>query len=325
MKKKANPQQQVFDIISEFCGQNNIITAPRIFVKIFDDIAPAIFLSQLLYWQNKMKGDWLFKTYKTWKEEIGLSEYEIKKASKLFKEIGFLETKIQKAIGNPTVHYKLNNDKFLEWFLKILSIENENFKKPYIKNINKEVLSKDNTEAIQKESPIIKPFIFLEYWNDLKKKTPMIQQHLKPETKIYKRAVKLIKHLKNGTFGDTCHIDTDFIERNHIRKALLNKKYSDGEIYTGIDRLTLLFKEGYWPKDKSRLPKDLSSLIHNTRTNTSWFLSVISHPPKPINRGKTEEQIDNEVEYSKENPKMTDEEIDADYERREQEWLKDVI
>lgn len=114
-------QQEIFNLISEFTGQNNIITAPRIFVKTLNSLPQAILLNQLIYWQDKMKGEWLFKTYETWEEEIGLSKYEIRKATKKFKELGFLETIVKKAAGSPTVHYKLDKNKFMDWFVKILT------------------------------------------------------------------------------------------------------------------------------------------------------------------------------------------------------------
>jgi hypothetical protein len=159
-------------------------------------------------------------------------------------------------------------------------------------------LSKDKDKAILGKSPSFKTDPFVEGWNSLKEKFPMLQEHRKPSTKIYQNAVKLIRHLKFGTFGDMCHVDHDFRERNHISQKLLSKKWTETEIKQTINKLPLLFLKGYWPHDKSTLPKDLSSLIFNPRTNSSFFLLVYTHPPVPMKQGKSDTQIDNEIQHS---------------------------
>lgn len=304
---KEFTQDQIFEIIKSFSGQNNVVVIPRIFIQILENIPAAIFLNQLIYWQDKMKGEWLFKTYSTWKEETGLSEHEIRKATLSFKEIGFLETEVKKANGSPTVHYRLNHEKFLEWFLNILSMENENFKNLYINTINKESFNKLKDKGILKKSQTFKKSIYLELWNSLKEKYSMLQQHNNPEKKVYQKAASMINHLKNGTFGDHYHIDPDFMKKNHIRFSLLEKKFSKEEIKICIERLPKLFIEGYWPPDKKWLPKDLPTLIYNSRTNTSWLLHVFTHPPRPMNQEKTDTEIENKIKY-KHRGEMTEEE-----------------
>ena len=115
-------QNQVFELIEEFTGQKNILTIPVAFIKYTGSRDAALFLSQLIYWtgKSKNKDGWIYKTYSEWEEELYMSEYEIRKARKTLEKLGILETKIKKANGNPTVHYRLKKDIFSETFLKKL-------------------------------------------------------------------------------------------------------------------------------------------------------------------------------------------------------------
>lgn len=119
-------QKQMFSIIKELTGQSNILTMPRIFVELLEDHEQALFLSQLIYWSDKGKlpGGWFYKTYDEWHEETLLTEYKIRKAKKRLEKLGIIETKIKKANGNPTVHYKLNANALVSWFLKKLQERN---------------------------------------------------------------------------------------------------------------------------------------------------------------------------------------------------------
>jgi hypothetical protein len=114
-----NYREELFTIIQSLTGQKNILTIPREFIDYTGDIKAALLLSQLVYWTDKAKDTegWIFKTYKAWQEEIALTEYEIRAASAKLKKKGILATKIKKAHGNPTVHYRIDRVRFSESFL----------------------------------------------------------------------------------------------------------------------------------------------------------------------------------------------------------------
>ncbi len=107
------------DIISNFAGQNNILTIPRPFIDFCGDIPTALLLSQLLYWTDKTKrpDGYIYKSYKEWKSELCISERQVKRASDKLKKEGILETKIKKANGAPTLHYRLKKNSFRNWIL----------------------------------------------------------------------------------------------------------------------------------------------------------------------------------------------------------------
>jgi hypothetical protein len=307
-QEKLLSRIDIMNLISQYAGQNNMITTPVIFIKLTGNFERATFLNQLLYWQDKMKGDWLFKTYKEWYEEIYLSEYQIRKASKWLEKEGILEMKIKKARGNPTVHYRLNKEKFLEWFLKFLGNEKEKFKEPslkiqesYIENINKDYTIKNNISKdilygnskelpkislnyqikLPKEKIINTPSIkneIIEYWNSLEN----TRKH-KLSSKTYQRIDCLIEQLKKGSLIKKHNINSEFIKNNKIPNEILNKKWKDEEIKEVLDRLALLHQEGYWPHDKKIIKKGLDVLICNDRSGYSFFFKVAVHIPKPFN------------------------------------------
>lgn len=116
-----NKQKQVFQLLSKVVGNENIIAAPKIFFEYTGDWNSAIFLSQLLYWSDKGKNPdgWIYKTYAKWKEEVGIKEGALRRAANKLKELGILETKVKRANGSPTVHYRLNIDTFVESILSL--------------------------------------------------------------------------------------------------------------------------------------------------------------------------------------------------------------
>jgi len=120
-------QQDIFSIIQGFAGQGNILTIPRPFIDYMGSIEGGLFLSQLLYWSDRTKNPhgWMYKTYKEWWDELRLSEYQVRKAAQTCIKRKILKTKIKKANGNPTVHYKLDIKTFSDSFLKFFSIETE--------------------------------------------------------------------------------------------------------------------------------------------------------------------------------------------------------
>lgn len=120
-------QRAIHDLIRSLAGTDNKIVAHRTLCDYMGSLEGGVFLSQLLYWSDKGKDGWFFKSYREWEEEIYLTEYQVKKCAKLCVERGFLETELKKAKGAPTVHYRLDFDKFLDSILKNLGIHSEKF------------------------------------------------------------------------------------------------------------------------------------------------------------------------------------------------------
>ncbi len=122
-KPPAQTREDIINLIRAFTGQANTISIPRALLDFFDgDYPTAILCNQLLYWQDKQgrEDGGIYKTYKDWGAEIGLSEYQVRRAANKLKKRGFLETRLHKANGVPTVHYYFNVATFSESILEFL-------------------------------------------------------------------------------------------------------------------------------------------------------------------------------------------------------------
>lgn len=77
--------------------------------KVKSGPAAAVLLSQLVYWHNRMDGEWLYKTREDIKKETGLSRDEQETARKRLVALGVLQEELR---GVPaTVHYRINTER----------------------------------------------------------------------------------------------------------------------------------------------------------------------------------------------------------------------
>ncbi len=119
MPKKQNLNEEVIRSLS---GQQNWLSMPRPYIDVMGSLEGGLMLSQMIYWSNKgSRADGYFwKSYKSWKEETSLSKYQVSKQVKIMKENKFLETKVVKVAGVPTLHYRFDFDTFQKWIVKKL-------------------------------------------------------------------------------------------------------------------------------------------------------------------------------------------------------------
>ena len=77
----------------------------------FGSIARAIYLQNLIYWSDKghRKDGFIYKTKESIEKETTLTRYQQDSCRKYFEKKGILETKLLKANGAPTLHYRVNN------------------------------------------------------------------------------------------------------------------------------------------------------------------------------------------------------------------------
>ncbi|AGZ26249.1 conserved phage C-terminal domain-containing protein [Staphylococcus pasteuri] len=117
-----NNRDYISSIITQFSGQNNIIPIPAIYLKITEDYPSAALLNQMIYWSDRTsrKDGYFYKSYNDWFEELHLTEYQVRRATKKLKSFGFVDTALKKANGAPTLHYKVDTKEVSEWILKKL-------------------------------------------------------------------------------------------------------------------------------------------------------------------------------------------------------------
>lgn len=116
-------QQVISELISSISGQANILTIPKVYIDLLDgDINSALLLSQCVYWSDRTtsKDGWFYKSYREWGEEIRLSQYAVNRSASKLKKLGFIETKLKKANGAPTVHYRVKINSLTNSIMKKL-------------------------------------------------------------------------------------------------------------------------------------------------------------------------------------------------------------
>jgi hypothetical protein len=145
--QKQNIRADILSVIKSLTGNENVLAIPVEFVHYTGSLDAALFLSQLLYWSDKgsRKDGFIYKTYMEWKKEIHLGEYEVRKAVKVLKEKGILETEVKRANGSPTCHYRLDGEKFSESFLEFLQ------KRTLGKSTNESVETEESLTEIRTE------------------------------------------------------------------------------------------------------------------------------------------------------------------------------
>jgi hypothetical protein len=107
------------ELLTRLSGQDNIFTVPKVYVKYTGDLTTAVLLNQIIFYSDKSKrtDGFFYKTYKEWEEDVCLTERQVRHSINKLKDKGIIETKLKKANGSPTVHYKLLYDEFVESIL----------------------------------------------------------------------------------------------------------------------------------------------------------------------------------------------------------------
>ena len=121
MADKTFNKTQVINLIKQLTGQKNLLTTPSLFIRALGDMNAGVLLGQILYWQDRTTREdgYFWKSRRDWNDELGLSEDQVRRATRILKRASCgLETKVLKAKGSPTVHYRLNEDKFLAWVME---------------------------------------------------------------------------------------------------------------------------------------------------------------------------------------------------------------
>lgn len=130
----------------------------------------------------------------------------------------------------------------------------------------------------RKDNPDLKN-TYIEYWN----KISWCRTHGSTKSKTYKQTASLLRQLKAGTFGNKKDFDRNW-EKQH--EDLIHRKWTDKQIRLAIDSVSLFLKDGYWPKEKDKLPKSLNLLIYNPISRKSLLLSAYRSPPGLLSESK---------------------------------------
>ena len=95
----------------ETCDTDNTIIPFRpALVDITGSMYAACLLSQLVYWSRRSRNPdgWVYKSQKDLYRELRLNRYQLERARAQLQRLGFVETVVKRANGQPVTHYRVN-------------------------------------------------------------------------------------------------------------------------------------------------------------------------------------------------------------------------
>jgi hypothetical protein len=232
-------QKTVIELIKRISGQSNILTIPRIFIHLTGDIKAALFLSQCVYWSDKTKREdgFFYKCAEEWEEETGLTRTELTGARK--RAADYVETKVMRANGAPTLHYRVDFDKLANSiFMFYENQKTSNSENPQndLQESSKSDLQESSksltettheiTQETTKISAPVKSEVeeILSCWRNLFPNKPQ------PRTATFK--AKIETRLKNQHFRDNWKAA---LERAHKSPTCLNESWFNFEFFIRND------------------------------------------------------------------------------------------
>jgi hypothetical protein len=221
-------------------------------------------------------------------------------AKLLYGEITALSNKFGYCIATNIYFAKLYNTKEITVIRWINSLKEEEFiyteltsnrnRKIFINKGNKNDTLNNTSYRSIKDTPkkgsvnVVKINSFtrkcIDTWNSIS----YVRHHKKENSKIYLKISKYVDEMIKGNFDIDKAFDKDWMDRHKITSKYLGRRFSRRQILSGIENVSLMFKEGYFPQEKNSLPKSLPRLMYNSRTGTSLFISSIIKKPEPMLR-----------------------------------------
>lgn len=230
--------QTIRTIISQISGQENIIVVPKLFVKLTGDLTTAILLNQIVFYSDKSKrtDGCFYKSHKEWEEEICLTKRQVSYSTAKLKEMGLVETKLMKANGAPTLHYKLDYDKLVQWI--VTKCNNGKSQNVTIDSNNMSQSLTENTTEITTENTTLKRSSRHKYetcdmnaakylFEKIKENNP---KHKEPLFDSWANDIRLMRERDNRTLQDIkdvidwCQNDS-FWKSNILAAGKLRKQF----------------------------------------------------------------------------------------------------
>lgn len=259
-----NNRDYISSIITQFSGQNNVIPIPVVYIKITEDYPSAALLNQMIYWSDRTsrKDGYFYKSYNEWYEELHLTEYQVRRATKKLKSFGFVDTALKKANGAPTLHYKVDTKEVSEWILKKLkngNLRNSRMDSEETQESLTEITTKTTTEItnnnILSGNPTVSRIPYKEIVDYLNEKTGKNFKHKTAKTRKFIEA-RWNQDFRLDDFKKVIDVKTDEWLNTDSDKYLrpetlfgtkfegyLNQKTKS----TGMDQLERMkYDESYW-------------------------------------------------------------------------------
>ena len=244
----------LFDLVSEFSGEKNSVSIPRIYIKLCGgDFTTAAVLSQLVFWSSKGKRSdgYFWKSYEDIANELCEDEitveqvrYAVKKLKTLLCDCFFVE--VRRANGITTNHYRFDQLIFLEKLQNLKqrkSLDTVNGKIPVPVTDTNHILTTDPNSTSGKDFPpakTVKKFVYTD--DDLRAANWIfgLIKNLSPNVKTpdfasWANEIRLMRERDGRSHKDICELfkwanQNEFWASNILSPAKLREKWDQLEI-----------------------------------------------------------------------------------------------
>lgn len=146
----------LFHTIKAITGHDNKVSVERLYCEAMGrDLSGGMFLSELIFWCDKGKraDGFFYRSAAEWEERCYLSTYLVRKYTKFCEDLGWLETKLMKANGSPTVHYRVDAEKFSKWICEFSQNSFVNFDKSLTDTTTDTTTEEKTSFSNEKDTP----------------------------------------------------------------------------------------------------------------------------------------------------------------------------
>lgn len=153
-RRHKHTYDAIAQLAAKFSGQDKVLVIPRFYITLCGgDHLAALLLNQIIYWTDITtdKAGWFSKSYKDWDKELGMSQYQVKRAIEVLKPLG-VETHLHRSNHYkfaPTLHYRVNMQVLSQSIMKFL----HNPQLSRNSTIDHEETQQSNTESIAESTP----------------------------------------------------------------------------------------------------------------------------------------------------------------------------
>jgi len=136
--KQNSFQKRLLRAITTTTGQCKMVVIPRLVLEFCqNDMCRATMLSHLIFLCDKgrRRDNFIYKSFREWTKETGLSQYEVTQASQWLRKSGLIQTEKIRVYGHPTIHYKLNQEQLIKNLAAILSNNLEDISPPLVNKV----------------------------------------------------------------------------------------------------------------------------------------------------------------------------------------------
>lgn len=116
--------EAVQSLLREASKADDSFAMLRMFIGMTGDHVAALVLNQAVYWSGKTddQDGWFYKTAQDWNTEIGVSYFQLKRATTNLEKIGF-NTKKKHVNKVPVLHYRIDSDSLYSAIVNYLQSE----------------------------------------------------------------------------------------------------------------------------------------------------------------------------------------------------------